>query len=421
MESRGSPSELAPVVLRGHAIDVLRSMPEESVQAVVTSPPYWGQRSYGTAPQLWAGDAAHPHEWSETVPRRARSVEDEGKNSAYRKPERLALPNYDPVRFNGASPANYDAVGGEACVCGAWRGELGQEPTPEMFVEHLVLVFDEVRRILRPDGTLWVNLGATYATYPSGNHPERRWDKSQFEGKPQIGSEQSGRFDKRAPGWKRKELVPVPWLFGLAMHHAGWWLRSDVQWWKLNGKHENVEDRPFRSHEYVTMFTKTADPFYNEEALRQPYVPSTIREISVAYRSDSKKALAPDGKEYSLYEAAGAQDPSDLKRRIIQRLAERGGSMLPDTWFLSTGNGEGRHVAVFPDTLPELCITASTRPGDLVLDPFVGSGTTLRVARRLRRRSIGIELSETSATFAEEKVARPQGTDLRAFAEVTAP
>ena len=394
------PTGLTPLILQGHVLDVLRSLPANSIQCVVTSPPYWGQRSYGTEAQVWGGDRDHSHSWTATPPRRARSPDDAGASSTY-----------------GPDPhANYEASGGQECSCGAWKGELGLEPTPELYVEHLVSVFEELKRVLTDDGTLWLNLGATYATYPSGNSPDRRWKFSQFEGKKNDGTEQSGRVDKRAPGWKRKELVPIPWMVGLAMHEAGWWIRSDVQWWKLNGKHENVEDRPFRAHEYVTMFTKTADPYYNEEALRQPYVPSTVREIGVAYRSESKK-VEVDGQEYSLYERAGAEDPSDLKRRIIRSLAERGGSMLPDVWYLSTGNGEGRHVAVFPETLPELCITASTEPGDLVLDPFAGSGTTLRVARRLRRRSVGIELNPESVEFAKEKVARPQGTSLKAFAE----
>jgi DNA modification methylase len=395
--------DLTPRILTGHVLDVLALLPEASVQCVVTSPPYWGQRVYQTDPQVWGGEPSHEHDYTPTAPRRSRSDDDAGWNSTY-----------------GADPhANYEARGGNLCECGAWRGELGLEPTPEMFVQHLADVFEEVRRILRPDGTCWVNLGATYATRPSGNSEETRWRHSQFEGKNQEGTESGCRFDKRAPGWKPKELVPVPWLFGLEMHSRGWWIRSDVQWWKLNGKHENVEDRPFRSHEYITMFTKTAYPLYNEEALRQPYVPSTIREIGVAYRGESKKVTV-EGKEYSLYDRAEAQDPSELKRRIIRSLAERGGSMLPDTWFMATGNGEGRHVAVFPETLPELCITASTRPGDTVLDPFAGSGTTLAVARRLRRGSIGVELNPEFAGFAAEKCTRPQTQNLLSFEEPVA-
>ena len=410
----GLPADLTPRILRGHVLDVLRTLPSESVQCVVTSPPYWGQRSYGTEAQVWGGDASHAHEWTATQPRRPRSAEDRGHNSLYRNGGHLEWNNH--ASWEVGAPENFDARGGSECSCGAWRGELGCESTPERFVADLVTVFEEIRRVLKDDGTCWVNIAGTYATYPSGLTGPKRWAKSTAGVRGQVGTEQSGAFDKRAPGWKRKELVPVPWLFGLAMHEAGWWLRSDVQWWKLNGKHENVEDRPFRAHEYITMYTKTADPYYNEEALRQPYVPSTIREIGVAYRSESK-TVQFEGKEYSLYDRAGAQDPSELKRRIIRRLAERGGSMLPDVWFMSTGNGEGRHVAVFPETLPELCITASTRPGGLVLDPFAGSGTTLRVARRLRRASIGIELSPHSADYAQEKTARPQSTTLQSFAE----
>ena len=397
------PADLAPRILPGHVLDVLRTLPENSIRCVVTSPPYWGQRSYGTEAQVWGGDPGHAHEWSETAPRRPRTANDAGANSTF-----------------GPDPsANYEARGGQECACGAWKGELGCEPTPERFVADLVEAFREVRRVLTDDGTCWVNLGATYATHPAGLTGPARWATSTMGVRHHLGTEQSGAFDKRAPGWKRKELVPIPWLFGLAMHEAGWWIRSDVQWWKLNGKHERVEDRPFRAHEYITMFTKTADPYYNEEALRQPYVPSTVREIGIAYRSESRKVTV-EGKEYSLYDRADAQDPADLKRRIIKSLAERGGSMLPDVWFMSTGNGEGRHVAVFPEMLPELCITASTRPGDLVLDPFVGSGTTLRVARRLRRRSIGIELNPESVAFAQEKVARTQSTTLKAFEETAA-
>ena len=374
------PSGLAPLILQGHVIDRLRELPDDSIQCVVTSPPYWSMRGYLTEAQVWGGDPDHAHEWSATAPRRARTANDAGTHSTFYGP--------DPH-------ANFEARGGAECACGAWKGELGCEPTPERFVANLVWAFKEVHRVLKDDGTCWVNLGSTYATTSHGNAPSRRWKNS-----PPL--------DKRAPGWKRKELIPIPWLFGLAMHEAGWWLRADVQWWKLNAKHENVEDRPFRAHEYITMYTKTADPYYNEEALRQPYVPSTIREIGIAYRSESKKVTV-DGKEYSLYDRAGAEDPSNLKRRIIKSLAERGGSMLPDVWYMSTGNGEGRHVAVYPETLPELCITASTRPGDLVLDPFAGSGTTLVVARRLGRPSIGIELSLESAAFAREKLERPQG------------
>lgn len=410
------PADLTPVVLRGHVIDALRSLPSNSVRCAVTSTPYWGQRWYGTEPQVWGGDPRHAHSWCRTPPRRARSADDQGENSAYRQPERIAHPNYDPVRFNGAAPENYEAQGGAACECGAWLGEMGQEPTPEMFVKHVVLFGAEVHRVLTDDGTFWLNTGATYATHPAGLKGDKRWKTSRYNspGHVDVGAEQSGSFDKRAPGWKRKELVPIPWMIGLAMHTAGWWIRSDVQWWKLNGKHENVEDRPFRAHEYITAFTKTADPYYDEEAMRQPYAPATLREVGVAYRGESRKVTF-DGKEYSLYELARAQDPSELKRRIIKSMLERGGAMLPDVWYMATGNGEGRHVAVFPETLPELCISASTKPGDLVLDPFCGSGTTLRVARRLRRRSIGIELSPESANFAEEKVGRPQTTRLESF------
>lgn len=380
------PTDATPLIIHGHVLDVLRTIPYESIQTCVTSWPYWGQRLYETPPQVWGGDPDHAHVYVPTPARRSRSEDDVGKTSAYGK---------------GAN-SSYEARGGELCECGAWRGEFGLEPTPEMYVYHGALVSDEVRRVLKKDGTYWLNLASTYATYPSGLTGEKRWKNSWQKGRDNRGAEQSGGFDKRAPGWKHKEMVPIPWMVGMALHEAGWWLRGDVIWQKKNGKHENVRDRPYRAHEYVTMFTKGPDPYYDEAAVRQPYAPDTVREIGIAYRNLSKTTKI-GGKDVSLYERAGAQDPSELKRRIIDSMVERGGSMLPDVWLLATGNGEGRHVAVFPETLPELCITASSRPGDLVLDIFSGSGTTNKVARRLGRRSIGIELSEESVTYAKEK------------------
>jgi DNA modification methylase len=277
----------------------------------------------------------------------------------------------------------FDSEEGWLCECGAWKGELGQEPTPGLFVSHVADVMGEVLRVLKSDGSLWLNTASTYSRGESDDWPE-------------------------------KELIPVPWMLGLEMHRRGWRIRADVQWWKVNPKRDSAKDRPARCHEYVTMFTKGPNAYYNEEGVRQPYSEATLKEIGISYRSESKKVMV-EGKLCSMYERANAEDPSELKRRIINSLASRGGSMLPDVWYLATGNGEGRHVAVFPEQLPELCITAGSRPGDIVLDPFAGSGTTLQVARRLGRRSIGIELSQESVAYMGEKLARPQVASLMGF------
>ncbi len=159
----------------------------------------------------------------------------------------------------------YDASqGGSTCrKCGGWLGQLGLEPTPERFVEHLAGVFDEVRRVLRPDGTLWLNLGDTYATHPSGLTGEKRWKASTLSGRDRSGAEQAGRIDKRAPGLKPKDLVGIPWRVAFELQRRGWWLRSDCVWAKPNPMPEAVRDRPTRAHDSVFLLTKSRRYFYD--------------------------------------------------------------------------------------------------------------------------------------------------------------
>ncbi len=390
------PDSSKPLILQGHVLDRLKEIPDESIALVCTSTPYWRQRNYGTPPQVWGG-ASHEHVWTE----KTRGHRQTGGTSGI-------------VSSDLKQQHAFDSEGGYLCECGAWKGELGQESTPELFVSHVADVMGEVLRVLKTDGSLWLNTASTYSTHPAGVTDERRWQKSTVSPKGDQGALQSGTLDKRAEGWPEKELIPIPWMLGLEMHRRGWRIRADVQWWKVNPKRDSAKDRPARCHEYVTMFTKGPNAYYNEEGVRQPYSEATLKEVGISYRSESKKVMV-DGKLCSMYERANAEDPSELKRRIINSLASRGGSMLPDVWYLATGNGEGRHVAVFPEQLPELCITAGSRPGDIVLDPFAGSGTTLQVARRLGRRSIGIELSQESVAYMGEKLARPQVASLMGF------
>lgn len=359
----GIPLDLTPEIIAGHVLDVLAALPEESVHTVVTSPPYWALRAYGTTPQVWGGDPAHAHEWAATPTRRDRAKDDAGGEIQ-----------------RAHEGASYNAQGGEACACGAWRGELGLEATPELYVEHVGLVFDAVHRVLRSDGTLWLNLGDTYATHPAGLKGEARWKASTlYSVRDHTGAEQAGSFDKRAPGLKPKDLVGIPWRVALDLQRRGWWLRSDCIWAKPNPMPESVTDRPTRSHEYVFLLTKSARYFYDAEAVRGPLAPSTIerarshlsnptdnpdteskwgkdewRAYPVLGRSfapgknersgDRQKAgfnarwagrgaaqstirevlEGYDGTARKDYESANAQDPSATKARIIEGMRKRG-------------------------------------------------------------------------------------------------
>ncbi|EQD28924.1 DNA methylase N-4/N-6 domain protein, partial [mine drainage metagenome] len=151
--------------------------------------------------------------------------------------------------------------------------------TPERFVNHLAGVFDEVRRVLRPDGTLWLNLGDTYATHPSGLTGEKRWKASTLTGRDRTGAEQAGRMDKRAPGVKPKDLVGIPWRVAFKLQRRGWWLRSDCVWAKPNPMPEAVRDRPTRAHDSVFLLTKSRRYFYDAYAVREPLQESTLRRL----------------------------------------------------------------------------------------------------------------------------------------------
>ncbi len=258
------PQDLAPAILEGDVIDLLRSLPGDSIHCVVTSPPYWGLRDYGLRPVRWGGKARCEHEWEPTRPPRHR-----GAHGVTGEVSR------------GNAAVAYDASGGGSTCrrCGGWLGQLGLEPTPERFVEHLAEVFDEVRRVLRPDGTLWLNLGDTYATHPSGLTGEKRWKASTLAGRDRTGAEQAGRMDKRAPGLKPKDLVGIPWRVAFELQRRGWWLRSDCVWAKPNPMPEAVRDRPTRAHDSVFLLTKSRRYFYDAYAVREPLQESTLRRL----------------------------------------------------------------------------------------------------------------------------------------------
>ena len=248
------PADSTPAILGGDVLDMLSCLPDDSIHCIVTSPPYWGLRDYGLRSVRWGGQVGCEHEWELTQPRHHR-----GADGANGGAGRVAVADL------------YDASqGGSICrKCGAWLGQLGLEPTPERFVEHLAGVFDEVRRVLRPDGTLWLNLGDTYATHPSGLTGEKRWKASTLSGRDHSGAEQAGRIDKRAPGLKPKDLVGIPWRVAFELQRRGWWLRSDCVWAKPNPMPEAVRDRPTRAHDSVFLLTKSRRYFYDAFAVRR--------------------------------------------------------------------------------------------------------------------------------------------------------
>jgi len=265
------------------------------------------------------------------------------------------------------------------------EGQLGLEPTPEEYVANLVAVFREVKRVLRDDGTLWLNLGDSYAGSLHGKPPQVRDDipPSLQSGSDLYTTARGG--TTVPPGCKPKDLVGIPWMVAFALRADGWYLRSDIIWAKPNPMPESVTDRPTKAHEYLFLLSKSPRYFYDADA---------IREWDTTGHSD------PGPRKQN-----GGGSPESLRGDF------RGEFMLPtagrnkrSVWTVATQPFPGSHFAVFPPKLIEPCILAGAAEGDTVLDPFAGAGTTGVVALRHDRDFIGIELNPEYAEMARNRI-----------------
>jgi len=307
---------------QGDALTVLRQMPSESVQCVVTSPPYWGLRDYGI------------------------------------------------------------------------EGQLGLEPTIELFIEHLVEIFDEVRRVLCGDGTCWVNIGDSYmgswGNY-SGHNRGNGKQRSITTGSQVLNHAYDDLEAFRPPtankqhGLKPKDLCLIPARLAIALQEAGWYVRSDIIWAKKSPMPESAKDRPTNAYEHIFLLSKSARYYYDAEA---------VKESAIKGASGSRFDIGVTGVNGKGRAQEGYRDSVGRNQRNVWHLG-------PEPL---TGDMAGKHYAAFPTEIPRRAILAGTKPGDTVLDPFAGACTTLLVASRLGRKSIGIELSAKYAKVGIERV-----------------
>ena len=247
-------------------------------------------------------------------------------------------------------------------------GMIGLEPTFEEHLENLVEVFREVRRVLRPDGTLWLNYGDAYAGGGRGTNINGKQGTN--KGTYYLPPERSG--DR-----KPKDLMMMPARVAIALQADGWWLRSEIIWHKPNPMPESVTDRPTSSHEKVFILTKSARYFYDAEAVRVPCLSSTPGKGEIV--------------------GTPGQSTEHDRRHDFVRTRSRAeqaaiGANLRNVWKIPTQGVKESHFATFPEKLVEPCIKAGSRTGDVVLDPFAGSGTVVRVAERFNRHGIGCDL-----------------------------
>jgi DNA modification methylase len=261
-------------------------------------------------------------------------------------------------------------------------GQLGLERTPEEYVAKMVEVFRGVRRALRDDGTLWLNLGDSYAQPGAAqsfrNAPNENRDGTSDDKAPRVAIE-------RRHGLKPKDLVGIPWLVAFALRADGWYLRSDIIWHKPNPMPESVTDRPTKAHEYVFLMSKSARYYYDADAIREP-------------ASDNTHARTKKGTGYLTPKHAG------LGTRTLNIDAETDGRNCRSVWSITPRPYKGAHFATMPPPLAERCILAGSRPGDVVLDPFFGSGTTGMVAQKLGRKWIGFDLNPAYEALQRERI-----------------
>lgn len=339
-------------IIQGDALTVLKSMPDEIVNCVVTSPPYWGLRDYGVI------------------------------------------------------------------------GQLGLEPTPDEYVDKMVLIFREVRRVLRDDGTLWLNMGDSYSAGTRDYNSFRRDRGHVCPPRP---------FPP--PGLKPKNLVGIPWRIAFALQADGWYLRQDIIWHKPNPMPEAVKDRPTKSHEYLLLFSKSRKYYYDNEAIMEPVTGNAHpRGHGINPKSkvpsgwdtgpgghDKKVGRYPRHKQNESYSAAISGSGKDRvpDGPVIHGNKpgrDDGGQACNDSeqlyrnkrsvWTIPTQASPEAHFATFPEALVEPCILAGSPADGVVLDPFMGSGTVALVARRLSCKYLGIELNPEYIELAARRLSQ---------------
>lgn len=273
--------------------------------------------------------------------------------------------------------------------------QIGLEASPDAFIEQLVGVFREVRRALRPDGTLWLNIGDSYASNAGGysSTGSRGATSSPTIGAKTMAAVQKGRGRKPFEGCKEKDLIGIPWMLAFALRADGWFLRQDIIWSKPNPMPESVRDRCTKAHEYLFLLSKSPRYFYDADAIKE----ASVDPDGSARRYESEfggaKARAPIGK-------AGI----DTRTRPQGMREFDGRRNKRSVWEVATQPFKEAHFATFPPALVEPCILAGCPVGGLVLDPFGGAGTTGLVAQRLGRRAVLVELNPEYAAIADRRI-----------------
>ena len=305
-------------IYQGDCLEILKQLPDESIDCCVTSPPYYGLRDYGV------------------------------------------------------------------------DGQIGLEETPEEYIKKLTEVFHEVKRVLKSDGTLWVNIGDSYWGPGSRGYDFEgkmsEASKLQQGSKGTISLQNIPKLTGNVNGYKNKDLIGIPWMLAFSLRADGWYLRQDIIWHKSNPMPESVKDRCTKSHEYIFLLSKSSQYHFDYEQIQEDAVCKDDRRADMGrLEYDGKRANGTDDKAQQSFV------------KIVDKRNKR------DVWNINVQPIKEAHFATFPERLIEPCILAGCREEGIVLDPFFGSGTTGRVAERLGRKWVGIELNPKYVEIAEKR------------------
>lgn len=284
-------------------------------------------------------------------------------------------------------------------------GQWGQEESPEAYVKHLVELFGELRRVLRADGTVWMVIGDSFASIGRGG---------------QAGGQRYGQEYGPAlglhDGVKRKDLLGIPWTVALALRQQGWFLRQDIIWYKTNPMPESVKDRCTRCHEYLFMFSKNERYYYDHLAIATPLTVSTQARMKqdIAHQQGANRVWGKKNGPMKGSFTVGKQDGHGRRyeRYNERRAAKPSVSMVANrksVWPIATAMSKEEHYASFPAAIPQLCIKAGSAEGDVVLDPFAGTGTTLLQASILGRRYMGFDVNDRYVAIARRRLKELEG------------
>lgn len=400
-------------IYQGHVLDILAIFPNESIDCIVTSPPYYGLRDYKTEPQIWDGDKNCEHDFEIKERYIHRGSADNTVHGAINK---------------GGLEVDWKTKDGFCLKCNAWKGQLGLEPSLNLYIKHLLQITAELKRVLKKTGTLWWNHGDSYGGSGTGQKLEHR-------GKLTLGQMSSQTTEamtklRKESTYPEKSLILQAHRLAICMiDEQHWILRNTLIWWKPNCMPSSIKDRFTVDYEPIFFFTKSKKYYFEQqfEPLSESYLKENrpfgiLRQrlyknskyVKGGYGNNqfkNKKNLTTKQKAYresfvsggGNIDSGGINNPNSRKK-AIERMLKSNGRNMRSVWSINPQPFPEAHFAVFPEELVEIPIKAGCPKGGIVLDPFIGSGTTAVVAKGLGRNYIGVEINPKFVKMAEERL-----------------